>query len=100
MGGVIGWVRFDSAARTATVNVIGAGACGSINVTLSSFPVMFGHSVRPCHERQVGPRVFTFPSSPGPNATVDVSPLFEPDVVLDDLSLTLDRKSTRLNSSH
>ena len=90
MGGVRGWVRFDSEARTATVNVVGAGTCGSINVTLSSFPVMFGHFVQPCQERQVGPRVFTFSSSTTSNATVNVSPLFERDTILDDLSLTLE----------
>uniref|UniRef100_A0A3B4Y417 Superoxide dismutase copper/zinc binding domain-containing protein n=1 Tax=Seriola lalandi dorsalis TaxID=1841481 RepID=A0A3B4Y417_SERLL len=43
MGGVVGYVQFDSMAQTATVNVSGAGSCGPLNFSLSEFPVMYGH---------------------------------------------------------
>uniref|UniRef100_A0A8C9Z0F7 Superoxide dismutase copper/zinc binding domain-containing protein n=1 Tax=Sander lucioperca TaxID=283035 RepID=A0A8C9Z0F7_SANLU len=67
MGGVTGQVHFNSTSQVATVNVSGAGSCGSLNFSISEFPVMYGHYAQPCSEANIGPSVFTFtagPSSP------------------------------------
>ncbi|XP_034149954.1 uncharacterized protein cusr [Esox lucius] len=90
MGGITGWVRFDSTSHKATVNVTGTGPCGRLlNLSLSVFPVMFGHFVQPCVEANVGPSIFTFTIDSTLNATVNVSAIFEQRPSLDDLSLTL-----------
>lgn len=85
MGGVTGQVQFDSTSKTASVNVSGAGSCGSLNFSLSEFPVMYGHYAQPCSEANIGTSVFTFTADP----TVNVSRLFEQSSNLDDFSLTL-----------
>lgn len=85
MGGVTGQVQFDSTSETATVEVSGAGSCGTLNFSLSEFPVMYGHYAQPCSEANIGASVFTFPADP----TVDVSRLFRQSSNLDDFSLTL-----------
>lgn len=89
MGGVTGQVHFDSVSQVATVNVSGAGSCGSLNFTLSEFPVMYGHYAQPCSEANIGSSVFTFGADPASNITVNVSQLFEQNSNLDDFSLTL-----------
>ncbi|KAF6723876.1 hypothetical protein FQA47_015742 [Oryzias melastigma] len=43
MDGVTGLVSFNSTSQTALVNISGAGSCGSLNFSLSEFPVMYGH---------------------------------------------------------
>ncbi|XP_053085248.1 uncharacterized protein cusr [Pangasianodon hypophthalmus] len=61
MRGVTGLVRFDSIQQTATINVSGTGieTCGSFNLTLTEFPVMYGHVAQPCEKAHIGERVFT-----------------------------------------
>lgn len=61
MEGVTGSVRFDSIKQTASVNLSGTGVetCGSINLTLTVFPVMYGHVAQPCKIAHIGERVFT-----------------------------------------
>uniref|UniRef100_UPI003AAF091C uncharacterized protein cusr n=1 Tax=Centroberyx gerrardi TaxID=166262 RepID=UPI003AAF091C len=90
MGGVTGQVRFDSASQMATVNVSGTGACASLNLSLSEFPVMYGHFAQPCSEANIGSSVYTFAADSASNSTINVSRLFEQRSNLDDLSLTLE----------
>lgn len=87
MGGVTGLVQFNSTSHMATVNISGAGSCGSLNFSLSKFPVMYGHHGQPCSEANVGLGVFTFSADPSSN--INVSRLFEQNSNLDDFSLTL-----------
>lgn len=87
MGGVTGKVEFYATSQTATVNVSGAGSCGSLNFTLTNFPVMFGHFAQPCSEANIGSSVFTFTAAP--ISTVSVSHVFKQRSSLDDFSLTL-----------
>ncbi|XP_071361370.1 uncharacterized protein cusr [Trachinotus anak] len=87
MGGVTGYVRFDSAAQTATVNVSGAGSCGPLDFSLSEFPVMYGHFAQPCSKANIGSSIFNFTADPA--STINVSRLFEQRPNLDDVSLTL-----------
>ncbi|KAK5866225.1 hypothetical protein PBY51_020432 [Eleginops maclovinus] len=89
MGGVTGQVHFNSTSQMATVNVSGAGSCGSLNFSLSRFPVMYGHYAQPCSEANIGSSVFTFTTDPSSEPTVNVSLLFDRRPNLDDLSLTL-----------
>ncbi|KAM9313923.1 uncharacterized protein cusr [Pholidichthys leucotaenia] len=88
MGGVTGQVQFDSSSQMATVNVSGAGSCGSLNFTLTEFPVMYGHFAQPCSEENIGSGIFSFTSDPDSNAHINVSHLFEQRSNLDDLSLS------------
>ncbi|XP_077379676.1 uncharacterized protein cusr [Festucalex cinctus] len=88
MGGVMGEVIFDSTSQTASVNVTGAGSCGPLNISLTVFPVMYGHFSDPCSEANIGSSVFTFTADPT-SANLNVSSLFERRSNLDDLSLTL-----------
>ncbi|KAF7688296.1 uncharacterized protein cusr [Silurus meridionalis] len=62
MAGITGSVRFDSIQQTATVNLSGpgTGTCDTFNLTLTEFPVMYGHVAQPCQKAQIGARVFTF----------------------------------------
>ncbi|KAM7418803.1 hypothetical protein PAMA_016095 [Pampus argenteus] len=89
MGGVTGQVQFDSASEMATVNVSGVGSCGSVNFSLSEFPVMYGHFAQPCSEANIGSSIFTFAADSVSNSAVNVSHLFEQRSNLDDFSLTL-----------
>lgn len=89
MGGVTGQVQFNSTSQTATVTVSGAGSCGYINLSLSVFPVKYGHFAQPCSEANIGSSIFTFMADPASNATINVSSLFEQRSSLDDLSLSL-----------
>ncbi|XP_068448638.1 uncharacterized protein cusr [Clinocottus analis] len=89
MEGVTGQVHFNSTSQMATVNVSGAGTCGSLNFSMSQFPVMYGHYAQPCSEANIGSSVFTFAADPSSNPTVNVSSLFELSPNLDDFSLTL-----------
>ncbi|KAF3844143.1 hypothetical protein F7725_016191 [Dissostichus mawsoni] len=72
----------------ATVNVSGTGSCGSLNFSLSQFPVMYGHYAQPCSEANIGSSVFTFTTDPSSDPTINVSLLFEQMSNLDDFSLT------------
>ncbi|KAL1005757.1 hypothetical protein UPYG_G00063580 [Umbra pygmaea] len=91
MGGVTGWVWFDSMSQVATVNVTGPETCGSLlNISLSVFPVMYGHFVQPCVEDNLGPSIFTFTINTTFNTAVNVSSIFEQTASLDDLSLSLE----------
>lgn len=88
MGGVTGWVGFNSTTRTADVQLSGAGSCGSLNFSISEFPVMYGHFSQPCSEANIGSSLFAFAADPRSSA-IEVSGLFEQRSNLDDLSLTL-----------
>lgn len=87
MEGVTGLVQFDSTSQTATVNISGAGSCDAVNLSLSEFPVMYGHFHHPCSEENIGSSIFSIvaPSK----STINVSSLFEQRSKLDDLSLSL-----------
>lgn len=87
MGGVTGQVQFITTSQTANVNVSGAGSCGSLNFSLSEFPVMYGHFAQPCSEANIGSSVFTFTADS--ISTVNVSHIFEQRSRLDDFSLSL-----------
>lgn len=89
MGGVTGQVQFNPTSQTATVNISGAGTCGSLSFSLSEFPVMYGHYAQPCSEANIGSVVFGFTADPASNSNINVSSLFEQRSNLDDLSLTL-----------
>ncbi|XP_061686732.1 uncharacterized protein cusr [Syngnathoides biaculeatus] len=89
MGGVMGQVQFNATSQTATVNVSGAGSCGTLNFSLTEFPVMYGHFDDPCSVANIGSSVFTFTADPTSSGNVNVSSLFEQRSNLDDLSLTL-----------
>ncbi|XP_070684387.1 uncharacterized protein cusr [Pempheris klunzingeri] len=89
MEGVTGYVQFNSTSQMATVNVSGTGSCGSLNFTVSKFPVMYGHYAQPCSEANIGSSVFTFTADPASSLSVNVSRLFEESPNLDDFSLTL-----------
>ncbi|XP_037620900.1 uncharacterized protein cusr isoform X2 [Sebastes umbrosus] len=89
MGGVTGQVHFNATSQMATVNVSGAGSCGSVNFSLSVFPVKYGHYARPCSEANIGSNVYTFTADPSSNPIVNVSRLLERNPNLDDFSLTL-----------
>ncbi|KAK9539887.1 hypothetical protein VZT92_002373 [Zoarces viviparus] len=89
MEGVTGQVHFNSTSQMATVNVSGAGSCGSLNFSLSQFPVMYGHFAQPCSEANIGSSVFTFTADPSANPTVNVSSFLEDSSNFDDYSLTL-----------
>lgn len=88
MGGVTGQVQFNSTSQTATVNVSGAGSCGPLNLSLSEFPVMYGHFAQPCSEANIGSSIFTFTAAAV--STVNVSDIFRQRLNLDDLSLTFE----------
>ncbi|KAF7641969.1 hypothetical protein LDENG_00267270 [Lucifuga dentata] len=90
MGGVTGYVQFHSENRTATVNVSGTGDCPSVNLSLSEFPVMYGHFAQPCSEANIGSSVFAFTADPTSTSTINVSRLFQQRSNLDDFSLTLE----------
>lgn len=89
MGGVIGLVQFNSMSQMATVNVSGAGSCRSVNISLSEFPVMYGHFAQPCSEQNIGSSVFTFTADLASNSNINVSDLFAQRKNLDDFSLSL-----------
>lgn len=89
MGGVTGQVQFDSVNQTATVNVSGSGSCASVNLSLSVFPVMYGHFAQPCSEANIGSSLFNFTADPSSVSTINVSGLFESRTNLDDFSLSL-----------
>lgn len=61
MAGVTGSVWFDSMQQSASVNLSGTGVetCGSFNLTLTEFPVMYGHVAQPCKKAHIGEGVFT-----------------------------------------
>lgn len=85
----MGRVQFNSTSQTATVNISGSGSCGSLNFSLSEFPVMYGHFAQPCAESNIGSSVFTFTADPNSNSNINVSRLFQQRSNLDDLSLTV-----------
>lgn len=65
MAGVTGSVWFDSIQQSATVNLSGTGVetCGSFNLTLTEFSVMYGHVAQPCKKAHIGEGMFTLPVS-------------------------------------
>ncbi|KAM3623355.1 uncharacterized protein V6R79_010083 [Siganus canaliculatus] len=95
MGGVIGYVGFDSFQQIAFAAVPGAGSCSSFNISLSKFPVKNGHYAEPCSEANIGSSVFSFTAdnsvinSTFNISTHNVSQLFELSSNLQDFSLTL-----------
>lgn len=60
MAGVTGSIQLDPVLQTAAVNLSGTGVetCGSFNLTLTEFPVMYGHVAQPCKTAHIGERVF------------------------------------------
>lgn len=89
MGGVTGLVRFDSTSQMATLNISGAGSCGSVNLSITEFPVMYGHFAQPCSEANIGSSIFSFTANPASNTAINVSNLFVLRSSLDDFSMTL-----------
>lgn len=89
MRGVTGRMAFDSASQTAHVRLSGAGSCGSLNFSISEFPVMHGHYSQPCSEENIGSSLFTFAADPRLTSAIDVSRLFKQRSNLDDVSLTV-----------
>ncbi|XP_038147263.1 uncharacterized protein cusr [Cyprinodon tularosa] len=89
MEGVLGQVEFDSDNQMANVNVSGAGSCPAINISLTVFPVMYGHFSQPCSEANIGGSVFTFTADPSSDSPISVSSVFERISNLDDYSLLL-----------
>lgn len=87
MGGVTGQVQFNTTSEAVTVNISGAGSCGSLNFSLSNFPVMYGHFAQPCSEANIGSSSYTFTADI--ISTVNVSHIFKQRSSLDDFSLTL-----------
>ncbi|XP_050951372.1 uncharacterized protein cusr [Labeo rohita] len=85
MMGVTGWILFDSTEHKSTVNLTGTGIC-RLNISLTTFPVMYGHFASPCQKSHIGDSVFTF-SVDQPQAAVNVSTLFEQHLSLDALSV-------------
>ncbi|XP_034544305.1 uncharacterized protein cusr [Notolabrus celidotus] len=86
MGGVTGNVILNSTSQSASVNVTGVGSCSPLNLSLSMYPVKFGHYAQPCSAEHIGDSVFTFEANPG--SSVNVSQLFQKYSNLDDFSLT------------
>ncbi|XP_043970458.1 xaa-Pro aminopeptidase 1 isoform X1 [Gambusia affinis] len=89
MGGVTGQVQFDSKKQTATLNVTGVGSCAAVSISLTVFPVMYGHFAQPCSEANIGVSVFNFTANPSSASPINVSLLFDQKSNLDDLSLSL-----------
>ncbi|XP_054897445.1 uncharacterized protein LOC129367170 [Poeciliopsis prolifica] len=90
MGGVTGQVQFDSDNQIATLNVTGVGSCTAVNISLTVFPLMFGHFAQPCSEANIGVSVFNFTANPSSASAINVSLLFQQKSNLDDLSLSLE----------
>ncbi|XP_077462293.1 uncharacterized protein cusr [Stigmatopora argus] len=89
MGGVMGYVQFDSISQNATVNVSGTGSCGPLNFSITEFPVMYGHFGDPCVAANIGSSLFTFTANPTFTTNVNLSSLFKQRTNLDDLSLSI-----------
>ncbi|XP_001343650.6 uncharacterized protein cusr [Danio rerio] len=89
MMGITGWIRFDSADQRSTINLTGTSRCQSFNISLTTFPVMYGHFASPCQKSHIGDSVFSF-FVEQPQATVNVSTLFEQHLSLDALSVLVD----------
>ncbi|XP_042568398.1 uncharacterized protein LOC122135023 [Cyprinus carpio] len=88
MMGVTGWILFDSTEQKSTANLTGTGTC-RFNISLTTFPVMYGHFPSPCQTSHIGESVFTF-SVDQPQAVVNVSTLFEQHISLDAFSVLVD----------
>lgn len=86
---ITGWIKFDSTELMSTVNLTGTGTCPSFNISLTTFPVMYGHFASPCQKSHIGDSVFTF-SVAQPQAVVNVSALFEQHLSLDALSVLVE----------
>ncbi|XP_051549839.1 uncharacterized protein cusr isoform X1 [Myxocyprinus asiaticus] len=89
MMGVTGWVVFDSMDQKSTVNLTGTGTCRLLNISLTTFPVMYGHFASPCQKSHIGNSVFIF-SVDMPQAVINVSTLFAQHFSLDALSVVVD----------
>ncbi|KAA0712361.1 hypothetical protein E1301_Tti018635 [Triplophysa tibetana] len=89
MMGVTGWVFFDSTDQKATVNLTGTGTCRSYNISLTTFPVMYGHFASPCQKSHIGDNVFTF-SINMTQTFVNVSTLFAKNPRLDAFSVLVE----------
>ncbi|XP_051978260.1 uncharacterized protein LOC127639949 [Xyrauchen texanus] len=88
MMGVTGWVFFDSTDQKSTVNLTGTGTCRWLNISLTTFPVMYGHFSSPCQKSHIGDSVFVF-SVDLTQAVVNVSSLFSQHFSLDALSVVV-----------
>ncbi|XP_067272279.1 uncharacterized protein cusr isoform X2 [Pseudorasbora parva] len=89
MMGITGWVIFDSTDLSSTFNITGTGRCRSFNISLTTFPVMYGHFASPCQKSYIGDSVFTFPVNTL-QAAVNVSTLLEQHLSLDALSVLVE----------
>ncbi|XP_056125745.1 uncharacterized protein cusr [Rhinichthys klamathensis goyatoka] len=89
MEGITGWINFDSTELKSTVNLTGTGTCRSFNISLTTFPVMYGHFASPCQKSNIGDSVFTF-SVGTPQAAMNVSALFEQHLSLEALSVLVE----------
>ncbi|CAL8270478.1 unnamed protein product [Gadus morhua 'NCC'] len=93
MGGVIGKVWFDSDSLIANVSVTGAGSCDNLTLSLSLFPVMYGHFADPCSPANIGPKIFSFTAPSSSDSMVNLSSqvgTIDRMSTLDDLSLILE----------
>ncbi|XP_043079468.1 uncharacterized protein cusr [Puntigrus tetrazona] len=88
MMGVTGWIIFNSTDQKSYVSLIGTGTC-RLNISLTTFPVMYGHFASPCQKSQIGDTVFTF-TVDQPQAAMNVSSLFEQRISLEALSVLVD----------
>lgn len=91
MEGVTGDVHFNSTSNEATFNISGVGNCSPLNISISEFPVMYGHFADPCSEANIGSSISSFTISPASNAPVNVSQVFMQRSNLNDHSLIVQK---------
>ncbi|TRY87962.1 hypothetical protein DNTS_022779 [Danionella cerebrum] len=89
MMGITGWTLFNSSDQKATIYLTGTGNCRSFNISLTTFPVMYGHFASPCQKSVIGDTIFSF-SVDQPQTSVNVSTLFNQHLSLDALSVQVD----------
>lgn len=89
MMGVTGWVLINSTDQKATINLTGTDTCQLYNISLTTFPVMYGHFASPCQKSHIGENVFTFSINTS-QTLVNVSDLFAKRSRLDALSVLVE----------